>query len=49
MKFSPAGPADRLVHKQPLPVKQKQRETEGSEEKFNEGKIRKPQGFATAH
>lgn len=49
MKFPPAGPLARLVHKQPLPVKQKQRQTEGSKEKFNEGKIRKPQGFATAH
>lgn len=48
MKFSREGPLARLVHKQPLPVKQKQRQTEGSE-KFNEGKIRKPQGFATAH
>lgn len=30
-------------------MKQKRRETEGTKESFNAGKIRKPQGLAIAH
>lgn len=44
MRLVPAGPLARLVHKQPLAVKQKQRQTEGTEERFNGGKNKENSG-----